>query len=176
MAALESRVVGRYASASPMQTLSASSLQPTGARSVDHRALRIRAKAPLRISFCGGGTDVPPYPERYGGAVLVASIDRSAYASLTVRDDSVLTVRSLDYQVLARFQSDDDLRFNGELDLVKAVIRYMGGQRGADLFQHLVLRDQLGFLRVGIGRRLAGSPDFLLQTGNLCLDHFDTTL
>jgi hypothetical protein len=40
------------------------------------RARLVRAKAPLRISFCGGGTDVPPYPERYGGCVLSCTIDK----------------------------------------------------------------------------------------------------
>jgi D-glycero-alpha-D-manno-heptose-7-phosphate kinase len=38
----------------------------------------IRAKAPLRVSFAGGGTDVPPFPETEGGAVLSATIDRYA--------------------------------------------------------------------------------------------------
>ncbi|MCL6647754.1 MAG: GHMP kinase [Chloroflexi bacterium] len=96
--------------------------------------MHYRAKAPLRISFCGGGTDVPPYPERYGGLVLVATIDSYAHASLTPRDDNVLTIQSLDYDIVARYHVDDDLFFDGELDLVKAVIRYMGGRRGLDLF------------------------------------------
>jgi D-glycero-alpha-D-manno-heptose-7-phosphate kinase len=96
--------------------------------------MHYRAKAPLRISFCGGGTDVPPYPERYGGLVLVATINSYAHASLTPRDDSVLTIQSLDYDIVARYHIDDDLFFDGELDLVKAVIRYMGGKRGLDLF------------------------------------------
>ena len=47
----------------------------------------IRAKAPLRVSFAGGGTDVPPFPANEGGAVLSATINRYAYASL--RPESV---------------------------------------------------------------------------------------
>ncbi|MGH2505218.1 MAG: GHMP kinase, partial [Ktedonobacterales bacterium] len=39
----------------------------------------IRAKAPLRISFAGGGTDVPPFPQLEGGCVLSTTISRYAY-------------------------------------------------------------------------------------------------
>src|SRR3954454_16934467 len=47
----------------------------------------LRAKAPLRISFAGGGTDVPPFPEREGGVVLSATINRFAYGTLCPRPD-----------------------------------------------------------------------------------------
>ena len=63
----------------------------------------IRAKAPLRISFCGGGTDVDPYPREKGGAVLSATIDRFAYASLIECDEPRITIRSLDYERIASY-------------------------------------------------------------------------
>ncbi len=98
----------------------------------------VRSKAPLRISFAGGGTDVPPYPQERGGAVLSITINKYAYASLAPAADSAITVRSLDYDVMAKYHTQDDLTYNGELDLVKAAIRRMGimEQQGLGLFLH----------------------------------------
>jgi D-glycero-alpha-D-manno-heptose-7-phosphate kinase len=98
----------------------------------------IRSKAPLRISFCGGGTDVSPYVEERGGVVLSVTIDKYAYASLRIRDDQSISVQSLDYDIVAKYRVDDDLEYNGELDLVKAVIRNMcnGNKQGLDFFMH----------------------------------------
>ncbi|MHB0976073.1 MAG: GHMP family kinase ATP-binding protein [Candidatus Aquicultorales bacterium] len=96
----------------------------------------IRSKAPLRISFCGGGTDVKPYPEEKGGVVLSATIDKYAYASLHPLPDDSIKVTSLDYDVVAKYKASDELLYDGELDLVKAVINKMGTSRGLELFVH----------------------------------------
>lgn len=97
-----------------------------------------RSKAPLRISFCGGGTDVSPYVEEKGGVVLSATIDKYAYGTLRLRNDKDITVQSLDYDIVAKYHVDDDLEYNGELDLVKAVIKNMcnGNGQGLDFFIH----------------------------------------
>jgi len=62
----------------------------------------IRAKAPLRISFAGGGTDVPPFPEREGGCVLSSTINRYAWGTLKPRDDGQICINSLDFRRVAR--------------------------------------------------------------------------
>lgn len=100
------------------------------------RAL-IRGRAPLRVSFCGGGTDVDPYPADRGGCVLSATIDKYAYASLAGREDQELNIRSLDYDVVAKYKVNTALVYDGELDLVKAVVRAAGTLPGGlDLFLH----------------------------------------
>jgi len=98
--------------------------------------LIIRSKAPLRISFAGGGTDVPPYPEERGGAVLSSTINKYAYATLIPREDDTINVKSLDYDIVAKYRSNEKLFYDGELDLVKAVINNMKAKRGLDLFMH----------------------------------------
>jgi D-glycero-alpha-D-manno-heptose-7-phosphate kinase len=98
----------------------------------------IRAKAPLRISFAGGGTDVPPFPEQEGGLVLNATINRYAYGTLRPRDDESIQIRSLDYGLSAEFGINEPLVFDGKLDLAKAAIRQMAGDDpcGFDLLLH----------------------------------------
>ncbi|MBI2303812.1 MAG: GHMP kinase [Chloroflexi bacterium] len=99
----------------------------------------VRSKAPLRISFAGGGTDVAPYFQEEGGLVLSTTIDKYAYASLRLREDRSISVRSLDYDVVAKYHRDEPLMYDGNLDLVKAVIKHMNQYdeaQGLDLFLH----------------------------------------
>ena len=97
----------------------------------------VRAKAPLRLSFAGGGTDVSPFPETEGGVVLSATIDRYAYGSLAARTDSRITVHSVDYGMSLDFDVRENPAFDGKLDLVKAAIRRFGGEpSGFDLLLH----------------------------------------
>lgn len=96
----------------------------------------IRSKTPLRISFGGGGTDVSPYPERKGGATLSTTIDKYCYCTLVTRSDNSINVRSLDYDTLIKYHADDELRYDGKLDLVKATTKIMEVKNGFDLFLH----------------------------------------
>ena len=85
----------------------------------------MRARAPLRISFSGGGTDVAPYPEKYGGAVLSTSIDHYAYCTVDDAPSEGFTLSSADLEINEIYQDLSSLTYNGKLDLAKAVVRTM---------------------------------------------------
>jgi D-glycero-alpha-D-manno-heptose-7-phosphate kinase len=101
-------------------------------------ASAIRAKAPLRISFAGGGTDVPPYPEREGGCVLNATIDKYAWGSLRPREDGRILIESVDLGISLDCHVESELKFDGELDLVKATLKRLQAQnsKGFEIFLH----------------------------------------
>lgn len=98
----------------------------------------VRTKAPLRISFAGGGTDVPPFPQQEGGCVLSATINRYAYGTLRTRQDQQINIESLDYGLSVNYTPEDLMVYDGKLDLVKAAIVKMDGrgETGFDVFIH----------------------------------------
>jgi D-glycero-alpha-D-manno-heptose-7-phosphate kinase len=80
-----------------------------------------RSKAPLRIGLAGGGTDVSPYCDLYGGAILNATISLSAYANIEPLDDKKIIVEALDRKEIQIHDFNSQLPINGELDLLKGV-------------------------------------------------------
>lgn len=82
----------------------------------------IRSKAPLRISFAGGGTDVPPYPEMYGGAVISTTIDRYAYVTIKKNDSKGIRVISQDFGLIEKIESISSLKISGKTSLIKAAL------------------------------------------------------
>jgi D-glycero-alpha-D-manno-heptose-7-phosphate kinase len=98
-------------------------------------AALVRAKAPLRISFCGGGTDVPPYPERYGGCVLSCTIDKYSYVTLRRRADGDVVIRSRDFGVSVRYDRASAFDPRDRLALVHAIVERFDA-RGVDVYVH----------------------------------------
>ena len=64
-----------------------------------------RARAPLRVTFAGGGTDVTPFLEREGGLVLSATINRYAHGTLRPRTDVRVQIESLDLDTALEYHS-----------------------------------------------------------------------
>lgn len=81
----------------------------------------IRSKAPLRIGLAGGGTDVSPYSDIYGGAILNATINMYAYATILPRDDNKIIIYAADRMETVIHESAKELPINGKLDLAKAI-------------------------------------------------------
>ncbi|MEA3504256.1 MAG: dehydrogenase [Bacteroidota bacterium] len=81
----------------------------------------IRSKAPLRLGFAGGGTDVAPYSELYGGAILNASISLYAYATIIPRNDGKIIFRSVDKAETLEYNSVKEILVDDTLALHKGV-------------------------------------------------------
>lgn len=80
-----------------------------------------RSKAPLRIGLAGGGTDVSPYSDVYGGAILNATISLSANASIEPLDEPTIIIEALDRKENQQFDFAEQLPIDGTLDLLKGV-------------------------------------------------------
>ena len=80
-----------------------------------------RSKAPLRIGLAGGGTDVSPYSDQFGGAILNATVSLFAYANIEPIDENAIIVEALDRKEEQRFELATSLPIDGTLDLLKGV-------------------------------------------------------
>ena len=130
---------------------------------------RIRARAPLRISFAGGGTDVPPFPAEEGGCVLSATIDRFAYGSLNPRADRRITIESVDFKTNADMSLDEEILVDGHLDLIKAAVRRFGRENTSGY--DLVLRSN-----APPGSGLGASSTMMVTLTGLLARHYGVDL
>ncbi|EHL19340.1 hypothetical protein HMPREF9628_01524 [Peptoanaerobacter stomatis] len=94
----------------------------------------VRSKAPLRLGFAGGGTDIPEYSDVYGGSVLNATINMFAYCTLEERVDNKITFFGLERNENQYYDIEENFEYNGILDLHKGVYEriindYNGGRR-----------------------------------------------
>src|SRR5580692_2010608 len=80
-----------------------------------------RSKAPLRIGLAGGGTDVSPYSDLYGGAILNATLSVYAAASIEPLEQGGIIMTAIDQQQEQRFEWSKELPIDGTLDLLKGV-------------------------------------------------------
>ena len=81
----------------------------------------IRSKAPFRIGFAGGGTDVSPYCDEFGGAILNTTISLYAHAHIKPRDDGKIVLHSLDTGQRLEFQKTPFIEPKGDLLLQKGI-------------------------------------------------------
>lgn len=80
-----------------------------------------RSKAPLRLGLAGGGTDVSPYSDLYGGAILNVTVSLSAYANIQPTQDGHITLQAFDRNESEQYAVAEQLPLTGTLDLLKGV-------------------------------------------------------
>jgi D-glycero-alpha-D-manno-heptose-7-phosphate kinase len=92
-----------------------------------------RSKAPLRIGLAGGGTDVSPYSDLYGGAILNATISLFAYANIEPIEENAIIMTAMDRREEQRFDWAAELPIDGKLDLLKGVYNRIHKDYGVPL-------------------------------------------
>ena len=92
-------------------------------------------RSPVRISFGGGGTDLPSYYEQFGGAVLSVAINKYFYTILGARKDGRVQVISSDLRVFENWDDIANMSIQGsELEIPLAVLKETGRTVSVDLF------------------------------------------
>lgn len=81
----------------------------------------VRSRAPLRIGLAGGGTDVSPYSDVYGGCILNATINMFAYTTIETRDDGQLKFHAADMTKTYESQATSVIELDQDLILHKAI-------------------------------------------------------
>jgi D-glycero-alpha-D-manno-heptose-7-phosphate kinase len=82
------------------------------------------SKAPLRIGLAGGGTDVSPYTDQYGGAVLNAAISLYAHARIELFSNNIIVITDDNTNQECTYNTSVKLPIDGKFDLVKGVYNY----------------------------------------------------
>lgn len=101
-----------------------------------------RSKAPLRLGLAGGGTDVSPFSDQFGGIILNATINMYAYATIAPRQDSRITFHLQDRGEVFEGDSSSDLIIDGNWDLLKGIYNRVRKQfapqmSGFDLYTYV---------------------------------------
>jgi D-glycero-alpha-D-manno-heptose-7-phosphate kinase len=92
----------------------------------------IRSKAPLRLGFAGGGSDVSPYSDLYGGLILNATINQYAYCTIEETDNDKIEIIATDLEQIYVCESTKELPINSNLDLHKGVYNRIVRDYGFD--------------------------------------------
>ncbi len=83
--------------------------------------MKIRSKAPLRLGLAGGGSDVSPYSDIYGGLILNATINLYAYCTIEETDDNQIVINSYDVCCHKSYPLGKYLEIDGDASLIKGV-------------------------------------------------------
>lgn len=91
-------------------------------------------RAPVRISFAGGGTDLEDYYAWHGGMVVSAAIDKYFYVFVSPKDGNGVHIGSSDYRCFYRWSCQDEPIWDGDLRLPRAILHEFGVDQGLSIF------------------------------------------
>lgn len=94
-----------------------------------------RSKAPFRISFAGGGTDIPKWFLQNGGQVISTTIDKYVYVTVELIESTSVNVHAYDLNIEKSFNIEN-LNYDGNFDFCKAVLKHFKIKKGCNIYIH----------------------------------------
>ena len=91
-------------------------------------------RAPVRISFAGGGTDLESYYRPFGGLVVSAAIDKYFYVFVTVNKGESIQIMSSDFRTFYQQDAGQEMLWDGDLALPRAILNYFNVHEGLSMF------------------------------------------
>ncbi len=92
----------------------------------------VRSKAPFRVSFGGGGTDMAPYCIEHGGCVINTTIDRHVHVTIKPRKDKKIQVYSVNYNNTEVFEIGDR-NYKENFEIFKAIVNVLNIKEGFNI-------------------------------------------
>jgi len=89
--------------------------------------------SPVRISFAGGGTDMPEYYEKHGGIVITSAINHFTYVIVNKRKDDKLQIFSPDFETHSIAEKMNKLRAKKGTELPVSIIKFLNYRKGMNL-------------------------------------------
>jgi D-glycero-alpha-D-manno-heptose-7-phosphate kinase len=120
----------------------------------------------MRISFAGGGTDLPAYYMRHQGMVVSAAIDKYTYVFISPNGSGGLQLSSSDYSTFVRHSGGEEVAEAGKLSYARAFMRRFGIRAGYSVFMASEMPPGTGLgssssLAVALAKALAAIQDDL---------------
>lgn len=89
--------------------------------------------SPGRISFAGGGTDLPEYYEKFGGSVVTTTINQFTYATINSRHDDTFQAFSPDFQKHYHATNFDSIEHEDGTEIASSIIQKLNYRNGINV-------------------------------------------
>ena len=133
----------------------------------------VRARAPLRLGLFGGGTDLSPYCDEYGGVVINSTIDKYAYVTIKDRKDKKIVFKAEDIKIREEFSLNQLAESETKLQLHKTIYLYMIEKYNNNVDIPLTINS---FCEVPPGSGLGSSSTLVVTILKAFIEYFDVGL
>ena len=133
----------------------------------------VRARAPLRLGLFGGGTDLSPYCDEYGGVVINSTIDKYAYVTIKDRKDKKIVFKAEDIKIREEFSLNQLAKSETKLQLHKTIYLYMIEKYNNNVDIPLTINS---FCEVPPGSGLGSSSTLVVTILKAFIEYFDVGL